>query len=558
MVDKDKKSPFVKIISLGGVGNVTKNMYVYETERDIVVVDCGVGFPDEAMPGIDLVIPDISYLREKRRKLRAIILTHGHEDHIGALPYILPELNVPVYGTKLTIALAKGKLKEVGFNTDRLFVIKEDIPVFLSDFKIEFVHVTHSVPDAANLIITTPAGVFYHASDFKFDWTPLDNRPTQVAKIAAAGEKGVLCLLSDCLRSEKRGYTLSERTLIETFEREISSCPGKFIVTTQSSNISRIQMAVSAAVKHNRKICFLGRSIEKAVSCGMELGYLSAPKEALIIPQDIPHHRPDNLCLIAAGSQGQPESALSRIAGGENELVKIKDGDVVVFSTDIIPGNENAFHSLIDMLTKQGARVAYSEILDDLHVSGHAAQNELSLMIGLTRPKFLLPIGGTFRHMKQYSVLAEDMGFKKETILLTEDGQTAVFSGGQARLEQNNIGIKNIMVDGLGIGDVGSTVLRDRQVMAADGIVVVIVPINRGTGLLVSEPDIISRGFVYMKESGELIAEAKNIVKKSFDEHAGRPFEWHFLRRRLEDTLEDFLWKKTRRRPMILPVVMEA
>lgn len=553
-----KEKDILRIIPLGGVGDVTKNMYIYEYNGDIIIVDCGVGFPDEGMLGIDLILPDISYLRglQRKGKIRGIILTHGHDDHIGALPYILPELKVPVFATRLTAGLSEIKLAEFGINT-KVEVIDYNKSLHLGHFILEFVHVTHSIPDAAHIIIRTPVGIVYHASDFKFDWTPIDGQYSEVGKMAQVGKEGVLCLLSDCLRSEKPGYTLSEQILEETFEREIRNCRGKFIITTQSSNISRLQQGIDVSLRHQRKICFIGRSFEQNIEVAKRLGFLKFPSQEIVRVESLPNYQDKFLTLLVAGSQGQASSSLSRIAHGEHKYVDIKADDVIVFSSDPIPGNENAVHNLIDILTRKGAKVSYSEVLDDLHVSGHGARSDLMLMIGLTRPKYLFPIGGTFRQMKQYAQLGQNMGYREEQILLLENGQSVEFTWGKANLGEK-IEVKNILVDGLGVGDIGNIVLRDRKVMAADGIVVVIVPIDQSTGEVTAEPDIVSRGFVYMKESEELIDQAKKVVKHCLASHPGRVLDWQFLRRHIEEHLEKFLFKETKRRPMILPVIVEV
>ena len=553
----------LRLIPLGGIGSVTKNMYVYEyrqqanTISDILIVDCGIGFPDEAMYGIDLVIPDISYLRDKKDKIRAIVLTHGHEDHIGALPYILPELNVPVYGTLLTAKLAEVKLKDFGL-ANRINAVTDTQTLTFGPFSIEYIHVTHSIPDAANIFIRTPIGNFYHGSDFKFDWTPIDGKKTDVAKIARLAASGVNCLLSDCVRVENEGYTLSERVVEETLEKEIRNCSGQFVFTTQSSNISRIQQAIDVSVRNNRKIAFLGRSIIKNVDVAKKLNYLTFSDLNIIEEKQIHRYKPTDLSLIVTGSQAQPNSALMRIAEGTHKFARIKSGDVVVFSADPIPGYENAVHSLIDNLTASGARVAYSEITDALHVSGHGARNDLALMIGLTNPNILLPIGGTYRQMRHYAQLAYDMGYKKQQILLPLDGQVLEFSPGSKVKIGERIPLKNVMIDGLGVGDIGNVVLRDRQTMASEGIVIVVVPIDASTGHVTSVPDIISRGFIYMKESGELIDRAKKIVTESLKLKAGKILDWHYARKIIEGKLEEFLFKETHRRPLILAVVIHV
>lgn len=426
----------VRIVFLGGISQVTKNMFVYELRengkiKETIIVDCGVGFPEE---GDELLTPDISYLEDKKEKIRGIILTHAHEDHRGALFKVLPQINVPVYGTRLTLALAKIKLDEYQILAN-LQKIKTSTLLRLGSFQIEFVHVTHSVPDSTNLIIKTPIGTFYHASDFKFDWTPVDNWQTEVGKIARAGERGILCLLSDCVRSERAGYTLSERMIEEELEQELRKAKSKFIFTSQSSDISRIQQAANTALHYHRKIVFLGRSMKQNVEVAKELGYLKIPKKEIILEKVLKKYPTNKLFLIAAGSQGQEDSALSRLANNKNRLVKIKSDDVVVFSSDPIPGYEKQVHDLIDRLTLLGAQVVYSEINDELHVSGHGAQNDLMLMIALTKPRYLIPIGGAPRHVRQYSLLAQKVGYDKRAILTPQEGEAVEFDAkGNIRL----------------------------------------------------------------------------------------------------------------------------
>jgi ribonuclease J len=555
---KNDNNRKLKLVSLGGIGNVTKNMYVYEFGGQILIVDCGVGFPDFGMLGVDFVIPDISYLRNKKDKILGIVITHGHDDHIGGLLYILPELNVPVYATPLTCGLIRARIEEAyekkGFRAN-LIPTPDSTKLNLGPFEIRFVHMTHSVPDTTNLIIKTPAGVIYHGSDFKFDWTPVDGRFSEVDKIARAGGEGVLLLLSDCLRAEKKGYTLSEKMIEETFDREISHSPKKFIVTTTSSNLSRIKQAIDVSQKFGRKVGIVGRSIRKVVEIGQQINYFSYPNDLFIELERISKADPQKLTLIVAGSQGQPGSSLSQIANRQHKFVSIEEGDTVVFSSDPIPGNVDTIHVLIDNLTRLGARVLYSDILDDLHVSGHAAKNELAMLIGLLHPKYVMPISGTFRQMKAYATLASEMGYPKDKILFADEGDVILVGDGKVFIE-GKVEVKNVMVDGLGVGDIGSVVLRDRQVMADDGIVVVIVPVDEKTGQVAAKPDIVSRGFVYMGESKELISRAQKVVEDCLE--GGKISDWHYLRRHIEDTLEKFLYNETKRRPMILPVVVEV
>ena len=435
----------VKIISLGGFGKVNQNMFVYEDDKDIIVVDCGVSFPPEGSEG-DLQISDTSYLEARQDKIRAIILTHGHEDHVGGLPYFLPKIRrpLPIYASQLTAALAKERLEE--FNLDaRINIVDSNQRINLNTFSVEFIHVTHSIPGTCNVVVHTPAGIIFHASDFKFDWMPVMGRPSDVGKIATIGNQGVLCLLSDCLRSEKSGYTLSETVVEETFDREMKDCSGKIFITTMSSNVGRWQQAINVAVKYNRKVVLAGRSIEKIINIALRLGYLNLPQGVIIKPNKAKRFPPEKLVILVAGSQAQPTSSLARIVAETHREMKIHPGDKVIFSSDYIPGNELAIHQMIDTLSKLGAIVSYSDILDDLHVSGHAAQAEQALMIGLVRPKYLVPIGGAFRQMKQYSLLAERMGYKENQILLPDSDDVVELSGGSARID-GKVKIGNFIV----------------------------------------------------------------------------------------------------------------
>src|SRR3989344_4534626 len=504
----------LRFIPIGGIGGVTKNMYVYEYQDQILVVDCGIGFPDATMLGVDLLIPDVAYLEARRDKIVGMVLTHGHDDHIAGLPYILPNLgNIPIYGSKLTIGFAKERLAD--FNvTANTQLLPDDQPLRLGVFSIETVRITHSVPDARHLVITTPEGVMYHGSDFKFDLAPVDGILPEFQKMAVMGKRGVLCLLSDCLRSEKPGWSLSESILRDTFEREIRDAKGKFIVTAMSSNVHRIQQAIDVAAAHGRKIALVGRSVEKNIRVAARLGMMRLPEKLIIKKQRIKQLPPSQVCVIIAGSQGQPGSSLVRAVDEEHDFVKINPEDKVVFSTEPIPGNENAVYETIDSLSKQGVDVSYSDIDDDLHVSGHASSGEQKLLMALLKPRYLIPIGGTFRHMVQYRKLANDMGYKDDQVLLLEDGQVVEFNQGKVA-RTGVIPLKNVMVDGLGVGDVGKIVLRDRKTMSKEGIVIVVVPVSQQTGQMGGEVEVISRGFVFMKESQELVEQIKEKVKLS-------------------------------------------
>lgn len=558
---KDKET--VRIFPLGGIGNVTKNMYVYEYRvdgalMDILLVDCGIGFPDEAMYGVDLVVPDVTYLLDKKDKIRGMVLTHGHDDHIAALPYTLPKLPAfPIFATKLTAAFAESKLKEFGIGSSIKTVPLGD-PITLGVFTVTQVHVTHSVPDTTNLIISTPIGQFYHGSDFKFDHTPVDGQPSQVGKIAAAGEKGIVCLLSDCLGSEREGYTLSERVIEETIETELRHTGGKFLFTTQSSNISRIQQAINVALRHHRKITFIGRSMDQNTQIARKLGYLSFPNDAIVYDKQLLRMQDNQQFIIVAGSQGQSESGLFRIARGEHKYIKIREGDVVVFSADPIPGNERAVHDLVDTLTQAGARVAHSEIMEDLHVSGHGSKQDLRWLLSLTKPKYALPIGGTYRHMVGYRDLAKEMGYKSDDILIPEEGDVLEFSRSNKPRVVERVQSQQIMVDGLGVGDVGEVVLRDRKTLASEGIVVIVIPVEKTSGRVTTSPDIISRGFVYMKESAKLIETIRREVGNDLQKNKGKISDWHFVRRGIEEHVGKLIYKQTGRRPLIVPVVVEV
>ena len=544
----------LKFIPLGGNGQVTKNMFLYETKKDILIVDCGMGFPPETMFGIDMVIPDISYLKDKRHKIRGILITHGHEDHIGALPFIIPQLNVPIYATKLTCGLINVRLKERNVTKFRLINIEPKQRIPLGGFEAQPFHVTHSIPDSVGYVIRTSAGTFVHTGDFKFDWTPVDGKKPDTDTLAKVGQEGILALMTDSLRSEKPGSTLSETVVGESFREVMKKSSGRVLITTFSSNISRMKQAMEASQETGRKVAIVGRSMENNCAVAQKLGFLIFPP-GLVIPVEEINELPDNnQTLIIAGSQGQAGSALTRIAEGDHKLVFIKSGDEIIFSADPIPGNQDAVYWLIDKLTSLGARVHYSDITSDFHVSGHGAADELLLMISLTKPKYLVPISGMYRQMKQLSFLASEKGMDKSSIFVIEEGAILEFSNGSAKVS-GNIPTNNIFVDGLGVGDVGNVVLRDRQLLAEEGIVVVIVTWDKGKKLIIGDPDIVSRGFVYMKEAGGLISETKNEVKRIFK--GLKTPEQHILREKIVDRLEKFLYKKTQRRPMVLPVVVE-
>lgn len=553
----------VRIIPLGGTGNVTKNMFVYEYRvdgkiRDILIVDCGIGFPDPEMYGVDIVIPDVRYLASKKQYIRGLVFTHGHDDHIGGIPYIYPKLgNIPMWGTTLSAAFANIKLREVKEHV-RVTPVGFDATITLGVFRISFVRMTHSVPDAANLIIETPIGIFYHGSDFKFDFDPLDGKLSELSKINSVGKRGVLCLLTDCLGSERTGFTPSEQVVGQTLEKELKLATKKLIFTTQSSNISRIQRAIELAIQYGRQIAFFGRSIDQNVEESVKLGYMKFPREAVIRDRDLKRLPPHKQFLVVAGSQGQTDSALSRIANDDHKFVRLDEGDTVVISADPIPGREHDVNLLIEGIYRKGARVSYSDIMEDLHVSGHGSQGDMMLLLSAIAPRYVMPIGGTYKHLMQYRRLASDIGYNKRDVLIPEEGQVLEFRSGLAPKVVETVELENVMVDGLGVGDVGNVVLRDRQTIATEGIVVVVIPMEQSTGRVTAAPDIISRGFIYMKDSGKLIDESKRVVLESLRLKKGQMMDWQFARKQISNNLEVFLARETGRRPLIVPVIVEV
>lgn len=551
------KGPTLKIIPLGGVGDVTKNMYIYEYGNDIVIIDCGIGFPDEAMLGIDLIIPDITYLKDKTSKIKGLVITHGHDDHIGGLAYIWPDLNCPIYAQRLAAGFIKNKFSEHRLPKDKINTIGVDTKLDLGVFHISFYQVSHSVPDAVGVVLETPVGRIIHQADFKLDWTPVNNQVTEVGKIAVEGQKGVDLMLVDALRVERSGYNLSEKTIQPTFQRIEEETTGKVIITTTSSNISRLQQAINVASNSGRKVAIIGRSMENNFQVSRDLGYLNVSPGVMIIPDEIKRFPDSKLLLIIAGAFGQAGSALSRAANNDHRFVFIKNGDSVVFSADPIPSTEAAQHALIDKLAKAGANVYYTGMTDALHVSGHAAAEELKVMVNLVKPKYLLPIGATYRQMKIFADVMGSMGWGKDKVLLAEDGQIVNVTRGLVKID-GRVEVNNIYVDGLGVGDVGSIVLRDRRVMAEEGIVLVMVPVDVHTSRVIGEPDIVSRGFVFEKEAEDLLNRAKNVVKLALSHHPESALDWRFTRRHIEETLEEFFYEETKRRPMILPVVVEV
>jgi ribonuclease J len=550
-------NPKLRIIPLGGLSEIGKNMMVMEYEDDIIVIDAGLMFPEEEMLGIDLVIPDISYLLEKREKIKGIVVTHGHEDHIGALPYLLPQLNVPVYSTKLTRGLISVRLKErKALSGASLRVVPLGGKVTLGKFRVEFFSVCHSIPDSAGLIIQTPAGTVVHSGDFKLDYTPVSGEPTALSRLAQLGGQGVLLLLSDSTYAELPGYTPSERLVGETLDRVIAEAPGRVIITTFSSLISRIQQIIDAAVKHQRRVFIVGRSMSDTVRMALELGYLQAPEGILARLDELrglPHNK---IVFVTTGSQGEPTSALVRMANRDNRQVHILRGDTVVISATPVPGNEAVVNRTVDNLFKQGAQVLYDKVAP-VHVHGHASQEELKLLLNVVKPKFFMPIHGEYRHLTLHAKLAESVGIPKDKIFVLEDGDILELNP-QAGKVTGKITASNVYVDGLSVGDIGSVVLRDRRMLSKDGIVMVIIAVNRQTGKLVGRPDIVSRGFVDIRESSDMIDESRDLVARVLDHGGARPADWGYINTKVRDTLNKFYYERTRRRPMVLPFMVKV
>jgi len=546
----------LKIIPLGGLSEIGKNMIAMEYEDDIVVIDVGLMFPGEEMLGIDLVIPDISYLLEKREKIRGIIITHGHEDHIGALPYVLPQLNVPVYATKLTQGLISVKLKEgKAFAGAKLGVVPPGGQITLGKFKVEFFPVCHSIPDSVGLIIYTPVGTVVHSGDFKLDYTPVDGRPTDLSRLAQLGAQGVLLLLSDSTYAELPGYTPSERVVGETLDRVMANAPGRVIVTTFSSLVSRIQQVIDAATKYQRRVFIVGRSMNDTVRIALELGYLAAPEGVLARFDELrgmPHNR---IVFITTGSQGEPTSALVRMASQDYRQLRVQRGDTVVLSATPVPGNEALVNRTLDNIFKRGAQVLYDKVAQ-VHVHGHGSQEELKLLLNLVKPKFFVPIHGEYRHLSLHAKLAELVGIPKSNIFVLEDGDILELNPQTGKIT-GKVTSGNVYVDGLSVGDIGRVVLRDRRMLSRDGMVVVIIAVNRQTGKLVGRPDIVSRGFVDIRESRDMIEKSRDLLAQALN-RGGRLAEWGFINTKVREVLNNFYYEQTKRRPMILPVMVKV
>jgi ribonuclease J len=548
----------LKVIPLGGLGEIGKNMLVLEYENDIIIIDVGLMFPEEEMLGIDLVIPDFSYVTERKEKVRGIIISHGHEDHIGALPYLLPLLdNVPVYATKLTNGLIQVKLKErrtrEGVNLKVLDYGKE---ITLGRFRIELFPVCHSIPDASGIIIRTPEGIVIHSGDFKIDHTPVNGKPTDLSRLAQLGAQGVLLLLSDSTYAELPGYTPSEQIVGESLDHFIANAPGRVIVTTFSSLISRVQQVIDAAAKHGRRVFVVGRSMTETTRISLELGYLNAPEGILGRIEELKGLPNNKIVLVTTGSQGEPTSALVRMANRDHKHVHIQRGDTIILSSTPVPGNESLVNRTVDSLFKQGAQVIYSK-LGQVHVHGHGSQEELKLILSLVKPKFFAPIHGEYRHLSLHARLAESVGIPAANIFVLEDGDILELNANFARIN-GKVNSGHVYVDGLSVGDIGGVVLRTRRMLSRDGIVVVIIAVNRQTGKLVGRPDIVSRGFIDERDFGDMMEESRQLLAKTLDHSGGRIAEWSFINTKVRDTLDKFYYDRTKRRPMILPFMVKV
>lgn len=547
----------VKIIPLGGMYEVGKNMIAIEYDEEIIIIDCGMTFPKDEMLGIDLVIPDFTYLFKNKEKVKAVLLSHGHEDHIGSLPYFLKEINVPVYGTKLTLGLVENKLKEHNIKNAKLNIIKPSESIKLGEFEIEFIRTVHSIPDSVAMAIYTPVGIIVSTGDFKIDFTPIDCKGTDFLKLASLGEKEVLLLMADSTNVEREGYSMSEKIVGNTFNDIFKSAKGRIIVATFASNIFRVQQIINSAILVDRRVAVSGRSMENVVNVAGELGYLNIPEGTLVDIRDINNYPSDKIVVITTGSQGEPMSALSRIAFSNHRQVELMPDDLVIISATPIPGNEKTVSNVINQLLEKGAEVIYKS-LADVHVSGHACQEELKLMHSLIKPKFFIPIHGEFRHLKRHARLAEELGMSKENIFIAKNGSVVEFTKDSGKMTER-VPAGNILVDGLGVGDVGNMVLRDRKHLSNDGLIVVVAGIDKDNKSINTNPYIISRGFVYVRESEELMDEVKEIVRNKLIQCQKNDItEWGELKTHIKNSLKNFLYEKTNRDPMILPIIMEV
>ena len=552
------KKSNLKIIPLGGLHEIGKNITVFEYENEIIVVDCGLSFPEDDMLGIDLVIPDISYLEKNVEKIKGLVITHGHEDHIGAVPYLLKKMNIPIYATKLTAGLIRNKLEEHKLlrSTELHEVVQGQTISLGKNFKVEFIRSSHSIPDSVMLAITTPAGTVLHTGDFKVDYTPIDGKIMDFGRIAELGNQGILALMSDSTNAERKGFTMSESSVGEVFDKLFLHCTKRIVVATFASNVHRVQQIVNAAVKYNRKIAVCGRSMINMIETARELGYIECPENIFIDIDMINSYADENLVIITTGSQGEPMSALTRMAAGDHRKVKITPNDLVIISATPIPGNEKFVSKVIDDLMQIGAEVVYSS-LEAVHVSGHACQEEQKLIIALAKPKYFIPVHGEYRQLIAHSETAQSMGIDKDHIIMMANGRVLEINEDKAEFT-STVPCGRVLVDGLGVGDVGSIVLRDRQHLSQDGLIIIVLTMDSATGEVVAGPDVISRGFVYVRESENLMDDVKSVVRheiKKCEERGIR--DWGTIKSATRENLRDYIFMKTKRNPMIIPIIME-
>ncbi len=556
-VDVMSKLEKLKIIPLGGLGEIGKNLTVIEYKDDIILIDCGLTFPEEEMLGIDVVIPDITYLLKNKNKIRGIVLTHGHEDHIGAIPYVLKKIKLPIYGTKLTLGLLETKFREHKLKNVDLNIVKHGQKIDLGCFGVEFIKTAHSIPDSAAIAVTTPLGVLINTGDFKIDYTPIDGDLMDLNRFAELGKEGVLALMADSTNAERPGYTMSEKVVGDTFKDIFANHEHRIIVATFASNVHRVQQIITASEKNGRKVVLSGRSMLNTTGVSNELGYLNIKEGTLIDIKEMNKYPSNEITIISTGSQGEPMSALVRIAEGEHRQIQLEPDDLVIFSATPIPGNEKTVSKVINNLVEKGIEVIY-EALADIHVSGHACQEELKLIQTLVKPKYFIPMHGEYRHLKKHAELAEDLGMPKENVFLMDNGSTLEITEETARMG-NRVPSGNILVDGLGVGDVGNIVLRDRKHLSEDGLIVVVVTMDKKSGKIIAGPDIISRGFVYVRESEDLLQGARKTVREALKDCEDKNItDWSTLKSSIRDTLRNHIYGKIKRNPMILPIIMEV
>lgn len=547
----------LRVIPIGGLNEIGKNMTVLEYKEDIIIVDCGLSFPEDEMYGIDIVIPDFSYILKHKEKIRGIILTHGHEDHIGAIPYLLKKINIPIYGTRLTLGLVQNKLKEHGIKGNLNTVVPGD-KIQLGAFNAEAIRSTHSVADAICWCIDTPVGRVFHTGDFKIDYTPIGGEPMDFARLAELGSKGVLLMLCDSTNATRPGYSMSEQTVGTTLENIFRNSEVRIIIATFSSNVHRVQRIIDNAVRFGRKVAISGRSMVNVVNIAMELGYLNVPANVLVDINKTKNIPDKELVIITTGSQGEPMSALSRMASADHKAVTIKKGDMVILSSSPVPGNEKTVSNVVNKLFEKGAEVIYSDIAD-IHVSGHACEEELKLMHSLIKPKFFVPVHGEYRHLKRHAQIAESLGKDPKDIFILENGNILNVNTNRAEIIKEEVPSQAVYVDGLGVGDVGNIVLRDRKLLSESGLIIVVATIDKAAGTICSGPDIISRGFVYVRENENLIEQARNLVANTLDKCCEENIkDWNALKAAVRDDLRGFIYKQTKRSPVILPIFMEV